>query len=205
MAPARWSFAAGCAVGALLAVFAPLALLLGTALLFPNQMRELGAEWRSQRLKAPPLGLGSTADYGLRLRDGAGAETTLEQFRGKAVLLHFWAPDCTQCMAEWPAIRALHAQLDPARAEIVAVALAPPAPEAPPPPFAQYTLVGERPGIYASNAVPATFILSPAGEIVLRHIGSARWDAPEIAALLHALHALKSETQQQGNDHAQPD
>lgn len=193
MALARGSFAAGCAMGALTALLVPVVLLFGAASAFPKQMTAFTAELRSQRLKAPQLGLGVAADYGLRLRDEAGTEIALEAFRGKAVFLHFWTPDCVQCQAELPSLGVLHARLDPARAVIVAVSLAAAPGEASSLPFAQYVLAGERPAVYAFQGVPATFILSPAGEIVLRHIGSARWDAPEIAALLHALSALKPE------------
>jgi peroxiredoxin len=46
------------------------------------------------------------------LRDLTGKSVSLEQFRGRRVLLHFWATWCGVCKLELPSLRALHANLD---------------------------------------------------------------------------------------------
>jgi peroxiredoxin len=46
------------------------------------------------------------------LRDLDGKSVSLEQFRGRRVLLHFWATWCGVCKLELPSLRSLHADLD---------------------------------------------------------------------------------------------
>lgn len=42
-----------------------------------------------------------------RLKDIAGNEVTLESFKGKVVILHFWASWCEPCKIEFPALKRL--------------------------------------------------------------------------------------------------
>lgn len=44
------------------------------------------------------------------LRDLEGREVSLSDFRGKTVLLNFWATWCAPCIAEMPALERLHQQ-----------------------------------------------------------------------------------------------
>ena len=41
------------------------------------------------------------------LLDGAGLETSLEQYRGKWMVLNFWATWCAPCRKEMPALQRL--------------------------------------------------------------------------------------------------
>lgn len=64
--------------------------------------------------EAPPL-VGQTLD---------GRTLTLEQLRGKPVLVTFWATTCPSCIEEMPHLIELYRELNPKGLEIVGVAMA---------------------------------------------------------------------------------
>lgn len=64
--------------------------------------------------EAPPL-VGQTLD---------GRTLTLEQLRGKPVLVTFWATTCPSCVEEIPHLTELYRELNPKGLEIIAVAMA---------------------------------------------------------------------------------
>ena len=68
----------------------------------------------------------SVADTGLRLpaltfKDGAGAEKSLADWKGRTVLLNLWATWCVPCRKEMPALAALQEKLGGPGFEVVAV------------------------------------------------------------------------------------
>lgn len=64
--------------------------------------------------EAPPL-VGQTLD---------GHTLTLEQLRGKPVLVTFWATTCPSCVEEIPHLTELYRELNPKGLEIIGVAMA---------------------------------------------------------------------------------
>jgi thiol-disulfide isomerase/thioredoxin len=56
------------------------------------------------------------------LVDPDGKSTSLDQYRGKVVLLNFWATWCAPCRLEMPELNQLSRQLDLHRAVVVGVA-----------------------------------------------------------------------------------
>jgi len=64
--------------------------------------------------QAPPL-IGQTLD---------GRTLTLEQLRGKPVLVTFWATTCPSCIEEMPHLVELYRELNPKGLEIIGVAMA---------------------------------------------------------------------------------
>ena len=75
---------------------------------------------------APPgvqvAGLGDAAPD-LVLRDLAGTERRLSQWRGKAVLVNFWATWCGPCREEMPALDAARKAFSANGVEVVGIAL----------------------------------------------------------------------------------
>ena len=57
----------------------------------------------------------------LSLRDMSGKTVTLADFRGKVVLINFWATWCAPCIAEMPAMQRLRDKLSLAGFEVLAV------------------------------------------------------------------------------------
>jgi hypothetical protein len=45
---------------------------------------------------------------------------------------------------------------------------------------------------FDSEAIPATFILDRSGRVVIRHMGAANWDTPEVAGFLEKLLKTKA-------------
>lgn len=55
------------------------------------------------------------------LKDITGREVKLSDFKGRKVVLQFWASWCPDCRAEVPHIKALQAKADPSKVAFVAV------------------------------------------------------------------------------------
>ena len=55
------------------------------------------------------------------LSDMDGNSVSLSQFKGRQVVLVFWASWCPDCRAEVPALKAMQAQSDPAKVAYVAI------------------------------------------------------------------------------------
>lgn len=55
------------------------------------------------------------------LKDIDGKDVSLSNFRGKQVVLHFWASWCPDCRAEVPEIKAAQAAADPSKVVFVSV------------------------------------------------------------------------------------
>ena len=66
----------------------------------------------------------AAAPAGLKLRDWQGRQRDLHEFRGKVVLVNFWASWCEPCRDEMPELEELRQQYGGKGLEIVAVNLA---------------------------------------------------------------------------------
>jgi rhodanese-related sulfurtransferase/peroxiredoxin len=55
------------------------------------------------------------------LKDIEGKEVKLSDFRGRQVVLVFWASWCPDCRAEVPELKAMYAEADPAKVQFVSV------------------------------------------------------------------------------------
>lgn len=127
----------------------------------------------------------------LRFKDAAGKELSVEDFRGRMVLLNIWATWCTPCREEMPALDRLQAQLGGPEFEVVALSVDQQGAE---PVRKFFSEVGikalERyidPSAQAAFklgavGLPATLLVDRRGREIGRHVGPAKWDAPEVVA-----------------------
>lgn len=69
--------------------------------------------------RAQPIG-GSDA-FPFRLKNLAGVEKTLSDYKGKVVLLNFWATWCVPCIAEMPSLQLLSSLYKDRGLEVVAI------------------------------------------------------------------------------------
>ena len=122
-----------------------------------------------------------------------GSQTIrLSQFRGKIVLLNFWATWCAPCIDELPSLQAL--QRERPDIQVLAVSIDDD-PEAYRAFLKQYdiSLLAVRNGSqganlkYGSVRVPETFIVDRNGMIRRKFIGAQQWTNPEITAYLAKL------------------
>ncbi|MBX6342542.1 MAG: TlpA family protein disulfide reductase, partial [Thermomicrobiaceae bacterium] len=65
--------------------------------------------------------LGGSQAPGFTLTDFSGQQVSLEQYRGKTVILNFWASWCAPCRDEAPRLAEIQRSLDPNRAVLVGV------------------------------------------------------------------------------------
>lgn len=57
------------------------------------------------------------------IKNGAGEDVSLSDYKGKKVILNFWASWCPPCVYEMPEFQALHNVLDPEETVLLAVNL----------------------------------------------------------------------------------
>jgi thiol-disulfide isomerase/thioredoxin len=131
---------------------------------------------------------------GFSLRDVDGREHRLESYRGKVVLLNFWAVWCEPCRKEMPSLDRLGKSLAQEPFAILAIDLGDT--DAAVRRFLDQVPVGfpvllDR-DLAVSRAwgvklLPVTVVLDPEGRPKYRAIGEVDWDDPAIAKRLRAL------------------
>ena len=130
-----------------------------------------------------------------QLRDLAGNIMSLSQFRGKVVLLNFWATWCGPCRVEMPAMEQLYRTFSRREFEILAVStdaqgVAVTRPFQRAMGFTFPVLHDEeyRVGfIYGARSLPLTFMVDRQGVIRRKIFGARDWDSPEARDLIQTL------------------
>lgn len=126
-----------------------------------------------------------------------GAESvSISDFRGKTVLVNFWATWCVPCLKELPSLDALQAELGGERFVVVAIAADPRGPEAA---QAFFDRLGIRSlALYAdpnlrlasalggANVLPVSILYAPDGGEIGRIVGEANWMSDEALALVRS-------------------
>jgi thiol-disulfide isomerase/thioredoxin len=123
----------------------------------------------------------------LELLDLKGAQHKLANYRGKVVLVNFWATWCVPCRDEMPSIERLRASLEGRPFAVLAVNLA--EPEASIQKFLDAVPLGfpvllDRDAkvtrAWQARALPTTYIVAPDGTVRYRHLGELDWSKPEV-------------------------
>jgi len=84
----------------------------------------LGVGAYAMRDELFPVEVGSRApDFSARTVDGTNVVRTLADYRGKVVVLNFWATWCPPCIVEMPSFERLKAQVKDTSLRIVAVSI----------------------------------------------------------------------------------
>lgn len=130
----------------------------------------------------------------LKAHDLQGVPKTLADYRGKVVLLNFWATWCPPCQREMPSLERLRTRMAGRPLEIVAVSSA----EAPDDVKAFLAKMklgfpvlldpdGSNTQRWSVFALPTTFVLDADGRV--RHVlsGPAEWDEGEPLAVVEAV------------------
>lgn len=137
---------------------------------------------------------GRPADYNWTLHGLDGAPVKFTKYAGKAVFLNIWATWCPPCVAEMPSIARLAS--DPSfrgkNIEFVCVATDDEIDD-----VRRY--VREKnwpmtilhadalPGVFLTEGIPATFIITPDGRVVSETVGGQEWDGAETVKSLQAV------------------
>lgn len=147
---------------------------------------------------APPKPLPEMAFSETTLLDLSDQPASLAAFRGKWLVLNFWATWCVPCREEMPALDRLAALPPQALPDLAVVALA-----TGPNPLPGVRAFLDKTGIKTLTVLrdpsqrlahqmgvlglPVTVIINPDGQEVARLIGGADWGAPEAHAVFEAL------------------
>ena len=131
-----------------------------------------------------PLGRGSQAPP-FALQQLGGGQVSLDELRGRVVLLNFWATWCKPCEDEMPAMERVYRELAPEGFELMAVSVDDG--------IEEVRRFQARLGLsfpilhdpdkdaalrYQSFRYPESFLVDRDGTLVARFIGPREWDTP---------------------------
>ncbi len=142
----------------------------------------------------------TAATPSLALSDPSGALHRLADYRGKVVLVNFWATWCEPCRAEMPSLERLRESMQGRPFVVLAVNVgeSPAAASA----FsekvgAHFTLLLDRDlrttKSWGAKILPATFVVGPDGAIRYRRYGELDWMQDDVRSSIEALLASSGE------------
>jgi thiol-disulfide isomerase/thioredoxin len=118
-----------------------------------------------------------------------GREVSLASFRGRTVVVNFWATWCEPCVAEMPALQRMREKLAPEGVEVIAVNLKESAARIAP--FVEqlgltFPVVLDADGsasrAWRVNVFPTSFVIAPDQQIVWFVRGEVNWDGAQTYA-----------------------
>lgn len=160
----------------------------------PRQAAAAGGDGGLSKLRPTPEG--RPLPEGLVFQDAEGRETRFDAFRGRGMVVNFWATWCPPCVAEMPALDRAHAALARDGIEVLALSSDRGGRAQVEPFYARTGLrhlamwfdargaTGRALGI---RGLPTTLILDRRGLEVARAEGEAEWDHPEMLAAIRRL------------------
>ena len=114
----------------------------------------------------------------ISVKDGEGRVRTLSEFKGRVVLVDFWASWCAPCKSSLPALDSLHEEFHDAGLEVVAINVDED------PKSARAFLAGKSPSMtilfdppgkspeaFRVEGMPSSFLIDREGNIRFRHMG----------------------------------
>lgn len=132
----------------------------------------------------------------ISFRDAAGKELALADFRGRALVVNFWATWCAPCVEEMPALDRLHAALSADGIEVAAISVDRGGLRQVAPFFEVNGLkhlpvyldpTGASMRAFAVRGLPTTIVIDRQGRDAGRLEGAAHWDSEPAMRLLRAL------------------
>ena len=137
----------------------------------------------------------------LRLENLRGEQHSLSDYKGKVVLVNFWASWCGPCITEIPSLRDLHGKMAGEAFEILAVNVK----EGPfkVHKFSKMVAMpfpilldpnGETFDSWGAVVMPTSFLIDSGGHIRRRVVGPLDWAADEVVAEIRALLPVCSPT-----------
>ncbi len=141
------------------------------------------------------LSLGDRAPAFRALEAATGKPVSLEDYRGKVLLVNVWATWCLPCRVEMPSLQRLHRRFEGTDFRIVAVSVDKDDVTVVND-FVQelgltFDVLHDRAGaierLYRTTGVPESFVIDRHGRIVKKVIGAAEWDSPVTETLITRL------------------
>ena len=145
-------------------------------------------------LAALLLAWGSAAAQPLELEDLEGRTHRLADYRGKVMLVNFWATWCAPCREEMPSLERLRSSLEGRPFVVLAVNVAEGGRVAGDFMKAMplgFTVLLDRDGsttrAWGARILPATYVLGTEGGVRFRHFGALDWSSAEAQRRITAL------------------
>lgn len=133
----------------------------------------------------------------MTFRDAGGAIHTLDDYKGKVVVLNFWATWCAPCARELPTLKRLQDQRGGDNFTVLAASADFGMPAARILEFMKkngaegtpLAMLDETDGVWdvVSTGLPITFIIAPDGRVIYKMIGETDWSGKDILALVDNL------------------
>jgi thiol-disulfide isomerase/thioredoxin len=149
----------------------------------------------SAHAQAPLKPWAGGATPALELAALDGKPQNLEDYRGRVVLVNFWATWCAPCLEEMPSIEKLRRSLDARRFAVLAVNVG--EGQAKAAAFAEKMQIGgfnilldrdiKTSRAWGARVLPATFIVDPDGKVRYSHYGALDWSRPDIRSAIARL------------------
>ena len=140
-------------------------------------------------LSDPPAAAGQPSQASASAETKAGKPTHLSDFKGKVVVLNFWATWCPPCVEEAPALNHLQQRIASRGGIIIGVSI-----DDDPEKYEKFLKDFGVPfptwrdpsskvmHDYGTIMIPETYIIDRHGRIARKIIGPQRWDSPELTA-----------------------
>ncbi|OEK04441.1 TlpA family protein disulfide reductase [Roseivirga misakiensis] len=124
-----------------------------------------------------------TADLNFKVTDRDGNIIDVNTLKGKTIFMNIWATWCPPCVAEMPNINGLKKKLADYD-DIVFLMISEDREMETAIKWVDkkgfdlpiHQMVGRLPNMYETGYVPSTFVISPKGEVVVRHTGMANYN-----------------------------
>ncbi len=147
-------------------------------------------------LSPPSLKGASTlpADLDWTVQDLQGKSYNLSELKGKPIFLNVWATWCGPCVAEMPSVANLAA--NPRLKDVAFVCVSADSSDQAVTRFLAgknwenlriYRATTSPPDVFATDGIPATFLISPAGRVVSSEVGAAQWDHPDVVDFIEKM------------------
>ncbi len=143
------------------------------------------SDWPAATGQSPATGLPAEASLSAK----AAKPTHLSDFKGKVVVLNFWATWCPPCVEEAPALNHLQQRIASRGGVIIGVSI-----DDDPAKYEKFLKDFSVPfptwrdpsakvmHDYGTLMIPETYIINRHGRIARKIIGPQRWDSPELTA-----------------------
>jgi len=133
------------------------------------------------------------ADFNMALINSKGERVNMEEFRGKVIFFNMWATWCPPCVAEMPGINNMYNDVKGDEVAFIMLSLDNDFQKAidfnkrKGYDFEVYQLAGSLPPMYASQAIPTTYVIDADGNLALTHQGMGDYDSEEFKDFLDEL------------------